>query len=179
MISPRLRIFIQTLKAAGASEAFLNALRAAKPPEPASAKKPLNQVQVFALLVGQVPSHRVTMLVQERGIDFEPTDDYLQEVRLAGGEDELISALKSAKVIEARAVLTRHSKRGKRKSANMSRARGNSSGANGTLTPRREVRAALRLAPDDAELHDALGGAAWAQEAIGMGRSPKSARRCV
>jgi len=28
-------------------------------------------VQVFALLAGQVPSHRVTMLVQERGIDFE------------------------------------------------------------------------------------------------------------
>src|SRR5208282_3037090 len=90
--------FIQTLKAAGASEPFLNALRAAKPPEPASAKKPLNQVQVFALLASQVPSHRVTMLVQERGIDFEPTDDYLQEVRLAGGEDELVSALKSAKV---------------------------------------------------------------------------------
>jgi len=90
--------FIQTLKAAGASEAFLKALRAAKPPEPASAKKPLNQVQVFALLVGQVPSHRVTILVQERGIDFEPTDEYFQEVRLAGGEDELISALKDAKV---------------------------------------------------------------------------------
>ena len=90
--------FCQTLKAAGASEAFLKALRAAKPPEPASAKKPINQVQVFALLVGQVPSHRVTMLVQERGIDFEPTDDYLQEVRLAGGEDELISAIKGAKV---------------------------------------------------------------------------------
>ena len=105
--------FYQTLKAAGASEAFLKALRAAvapglsparnvaptfrsahadlkvsattPSPEPASAKKPLNQVQVFALLVGQVPSHRVTMLVEERGIDFEPTDDYLQEVRLAGG----------------------------------------------------------------------------------------------
>jgi tetratricopeptide (TPR) repeat protein len=90
--------FYQTLKAAGASEAFLNALRAAQQPESASAKKLLNQVQVFALLVGQVPSHRVSMLVQERGIDFEPTDDYLQEVRLAGGEDELISALKSAKV---------------------------------------------------------------------------------
>jgi hypothetical protein len=41
--------FLQSLKAAGASEAFLKALRAAKPPEPASAKKPLNQVQVFAL----------------------------------------------------------------------------------------------------------------------------------
>jgi hypothetical protein len=90
--------FYQTLKTAGASEAFLKALRAAKPPEPASAKKPLNQVQVFALLAGGVPGHRVTMLVEERGIDFEPTDDYLQEVRLAGGEDELISALKSARV---------------------------------------------------------------------------------
>jgi tetratricopeptide (TPR) repeat protein len=96
--------FLQTLKAAGASEAFLQALRAAKPPEPASAKKPLNQVQVFALLVGQVPSHRVTMLVQERGIDFEPTDDYLQEVRLAGGEDELISALKAAKITKPATV---------------------------------------------------------------------------
>ena len=96
--------FMQSLKAAGASEAFLTALRGAKPPERPSAKKPLNQVQVFALLVGQVPSHRVTMLVQERGIDFEPTDDYLQEVRLAGGEDELISALKSAKVIKPESV---------------------------------------------------------------------------
>jgi hypothetical protein len=94
--------FYQTLTAAGASEAFLKALRAAAAPnfssaqnvapnfssaraelkfsattasttaasEPASAKKPLNQVQVFALLVGQVPSHRVTMLVQERGTGF-------------------------------------------------------------------------------------------------------------
>ena len=44
------------------------------------------------------------MLVQERGIDFEPTDDYLQEVRLAGGEDELISALKSAKVTKPATV---------------------------------------------------------------------------
>ncbi len=40
--------FLQTLKAAGASEPFLAALRAAKPPEPAtSAKKPINQVQAF------------------------------------------------------------------------------------------------------------------------------------
>lgn len=102
--------FYQTLKAAGASETFLDALRAAvapglspahadvaaslprhggvKPPlrdaalkggsttagPPDSAKKPLNQMQVFAALAGQVPSHRVTMLVQERGLDFEPTD---------------------------------------------------------------------------------------------------------
>lgn len=63
-----------------------------------SVKKPLNQAQIFALLAGGVPSHRVAMLVQERGIDFEPTADYLQTVRQTGGEDELVSALKRAKV---------------------------------------------------------------------------------
>ena len=63
--------FIESLKAAGASVAFLKALRAAKPPEPANAKKPLNQVQVFALLAGQVTSHRVAMLVKERGIEHQ------------------------------------------------------------------------------------------------------------
>jgi Flp pilus assembly protein TadD len=90
--------FLQSLKAAGANEAFLKALRAAKPPEPASAKKPINQVQVIALLAGRVPNHRVAMLLKERGIDFDVKDDYLREVRLGGGDDELISALKGAKV---------------------------------------------------------------------------------
>jgi tetratricopeptide (TPR) repeat protein len=90
--------FLQSLKAAGANEAFLKALRAAKQPEPASAKKPLNQVQVVALLAGQVTSPRVAMLVKERGLDFEPQQDYLDEVRLGGGDDALITALKNAKV---------------------------------------------------------------------------------
>ncbi|HMD86246.1 MAG TPA: hypothetical protein VKO18_16255 [Terriglobia bacterium] len=45
--------FYQTLKAAGASEAFVNALRAAKSAEPATAKKPINQVQIFALFAGR------------------------------------------------------------------------------------------------------------------------------
>jgi len=96
--------FLQSLKAAGASDAFLKALRAAKRPEPASAKKPLNQVQVFFLLAGQVPSHRVAMLVNERGIDFEPQRDYLDEVRLGGGDDELVTALQSAKVTKPATV---------------------------------------------------------------------------
>jgi len=95
--------FYQTLKAAGASEAFLNALHVAiaqnfssaraelkfsattAPPEPATAKKPLNQVQVFALLARQVPDHRVATLVEERSIDFEPQQEYLDEVSLGAG----------------------------------------------------------------------------------------------
>ncbi len=95
------------------------------------------------------------MLVQERGIDFEPTDDYLQEVRLAGGEDELISALKSAKVTkpatvdpaaEARqAEVRQHVARGaeyfqKRQYADAET----------------EYRAAVQLDPRDSDLHVGL-----------------------
>jgi tetratricopeptide (TPR) repeat protein len=98
--------FLQSLKSAGANEAFLSALRGAKPAEaPAQTiKNPLNQVQVFALLAGQVPSHRVAVLVGERGIDFEPTDEYLREIGVVGGEDELINGLKSARVIKPQGV---------------------------------------------------------------------------
>ena len=184
--------FLQTLKAAGASEAFLKALRAAvapglspapadvaaslprhggvKPPlrhaplkggsttagPPASAKKPLNQVQVFALLAGQVPSHRVTMLVEERGIDFEPNDDYLQEVRLAGGEDELISALKSAKVTKP--VTVDPAAQARQAEARQHVAHGAESfRAKRYADAESEFRAAVRLDPQNAELHDDLG----------------------
>src|SRR5208282_4517142 len=148
--------FIQTLKAAGASEAFLSALRAAKPPEPASAKKPLNQVQVFALLVGQVQSHRVTMLVQERGIDFEPTDDYLQQVRLAGGEDELINALKIAKVTKPATADPAAQARQTEVRQRVARAAEFYRGKR-YADAEAELRAAVRLAPEDAELHAFLG----------------------
>jgi len=40
----------------------------------------------------------VAMLLKERCIDFKPQDDYLQEVRLRGGDQELMTALKNAKV---------------------------------------------------------------------------------
>jgi hypothetical protein len=36
--------------------------------------------------------------VEDRGINFDVQDDYLQEVRLGWGDDELVSALKAAKV---------------------------------------------------------------------------------
>jgi hypothetical protein len=77
---------------------------AARHPEPANAKKPIDQIQVFALLTERVPSHRVAVLVQERGVDFEPTNDYLLQVTLAGGDNELIGALKSARVTKPERV---------------------------------------------------------------------------
>jgi tetratricopeptide (TPR) repeat protein len=51
-----------------------------------------------------VPSHRVATLARERGIDFEPQEDCFQEVRLSGGDDELIAALKGAKVMKPMSV---------------------------------------------------------------------------
>jgi Flp pilus assembly protein TadD len=118
-------------------------------------QEPLDQVRVFALLAGGVESHRVTMLVQQRGIDFEPTDDYFQEVRLAGGEDELISALKGAKVTKPvtvdPAAATRQAE------VRQHAARGAESLQKGQYTAAAaEYRTAILLDPQNSDLHVAL-----------------------
>ena len=61
-------------------------------------QKPLTRAQILALLAGDVPSSRVTMLVQERGIDFTSNDAFLDQVRKGGGEDDLVAGLQSAHV---------------------------------------------------------------------------------
>ncbi len=61
------------------------------------ARRPLSQVQVIELLKGGVPSGRVAALVNERGIDFQPTGEFLEALREAGGDEELANSLKSAK----------------------------------------------------------------------------------
>lgn len=87
--------YLQTLKSAGAKEAFLKAVRE---------KMPIDKVQIMAQLAAESPSQRVTLLVKDRGIDFAVKDDYLQLVRLAGGDDDLIVALKKAKVTDPATV---------------------------------------------------------------------------
>jgi tetratricopeptide (TPR) repeat protein len=150
--------FLQSLKAAGASESFLRALRAATSPVSGGSKKPMGQVEVVALLTGQTISHRVAQLVQRRGVDFKPTDEYLQEVRQAGGEDELVIALKNARVtkpkhvdpgLQARqAEACHHAARG----AGLMRQQRYADAAE-------EDRAAIQLAPQASDLHLSL---AWA-----------------
>lgn len=76
-------------------------LRAQQTPPPvANPAKPLNEVQILALLAGGVPTERVGILVNTRGIDFDVKDDFLQQVRQAGGDDGLVAALNAAKVIK-------------------------------------------------------------------------------
>ena len=58
--------------------------------------KALDKAEIISLLQGAVPASRVAGIVQERGIKFTPTADDLNEIRAAGGSDELIQAIQQA-----------------------------------------------------------------------------------
>jgi hypothetical protein len=81
--------YLQALRQAGAQEVLIHALRAAHP-------KPLTREQVLELLAGHVPSQRAAMLVNQRGVDFVPDEEYLGTLRFAGAEDVLLAAVRAA-----------------------------------------------------------------------------------
>ncbi|MGD1158035.1 MAG: tetratricopeptide repeat protein [Terriglobia bacterium] len=105
--------FLQSLKAAGATDAFLAALQTAKrstapatPAMPATPENaPLDEFQVMDLLTGNVPNEHIIMLIQQRGDSSSlekslsrtdiPFADWLKGL---GGNEDLIAALRSAKV---------------------------------------------------------------------------------
>ena len=58
--------------------------------------KALDKAEIISLLSGQVPSARVAEIVKEQGIKFSPAADDLNEIRAAGGTDELILAIQKA-----------------------------------------------------------------------------------
>ena len=59
--------------------------------------KSLTKAEILGLLEGGVPSKRVTVIVGERGISFAPTDDDIKQIRAAGGDDNLVTAVTKAK----------------------------------------------------------------------------------
>jgi hypothetical protein len=81
--------YIEALRKAGAQDVLIQALRPAK-------AAPMNQQQVLQLMAGGVPVERATALVKQRGIDFVPTDDYLETLRVAGADETLIAAVRDA-----------------------------------------------------------------------------------
>jgi TonB family protein len=93
--------FVESLRKAGASEAFLKAVQEALPPTGAPpAPKPLSRVQVTALVKAGIASSRIAVLVGDRGIDFEPSDDYLQQLQKAGATQEALDALRTAERVK-------------------------------------------------------------------------------
>jgi hypothetical protein len=76
-------------------------------PTAAQNGKSLNQQEVIELLEGNVPSARVSSIVDERGIDFNFTPQIEQKVRDAGGADDVVAALRRASRRHAESVRPR------------------------------------------------------------------------
>ncbi|HET7842011.1 MAG TPA: hypothetical protein VFM21_10420, partial [Terriglobia bacterium] len=70
------------------------------PPAPPQAPSPdpraLGKDDILDLLKNFVPSSRVAELVKQYGLKFTPNEGDLQDIRNAGGEDDLIGALREA-----------------------------------------------------------------------------------
>ena len=61
------------------------------------ARRPLSKDEVIELVKAGVTSRRIANLVDDRGIDFAPTDDFLDVLRAAGGDEALVESMRSAK----------------------------------------------------------------------------------
>ncbi len=56
-------------------------------------KAPVSRVQILEMLQNGIASEGVTKQVQERGIDFEPSDEYLEVYQIAGAQPVLRAAV--------------------------------------------------------------------------------------
>ena len=89
--------FLDSLRKGGANDAFIKGVQEASRPAAApSAAKPLNRVQLASLVRSGIPDSRIATLLGERGVDFEPTDGFLQQLRTAGAGQETLDALNAA-----------------------------------------------------------------------------------
>ena len=64
---------------------------------PQEASGPLGKDQVLDLVKFGLDSGELAKRIKERGIDFEPTDDYLETLRKAGAQEAVIHALREAR----------------------------------------------------------------------------------
>jgi TonB family protein len=84
---------LERFRKAGADNAVLAALRQAWHAE---IPKPVSAIEIRMLLTADAPSENIARIVLERGIDFQPTAAYLDEIRSEGAKDALIETLRSA-----------------------------------------------------------------------------------
>ena len=69
----------------------------AQPAIPQQALEPMSKNQVTALVKAGMDTPALVKLIHDHGIDFDLTDDYLQELTKAGAKDSVIQALRAAK----------------------------------------------------------------------------------
>lgn len=61
------------------------------------AQRPLRKTQLQELVAAGVPSEKLARTVQDRRIDFDPTEDFLNALRKIGAQEVLIKALLAQK----------------------------------------------------------------------------------
>jgi TonB family protein len=86
--------YLEALRAKGAMQALLDTLRAASP-------SPLSKALLLHSLVSGMPGDRLTALVARDGIDFKPTSEDLDTLRIAGADDKLCQAVQQARQLQA------------------------------------------------------------------------------
>ena len=84
---------LEEFRKSGADTAVLAALREAWHSD---VPKPLGDQEIRIMLAEDVPSENIVRAVQERGIDFQPSGNYLEEIRSEGAQDVLIETLRAA-----------------------------------------------------------------------------------
>jgi hypothetical protein len=62
---------------------------------PPATQKPLDKDQVMTLVTAGMDNAQLAKKIEQLGIGFQPTDDYLQALRKAGAQDVLIDALRA------------------------------------------------------------------------------------
>jgi len=85
--------YLQRLRSAGAKDDLIDALRTA-------ATKPFSRDNLLQLLAGGGDSGQLGKGVQERGIDFDPTEEDLRGLRGAGASESLLQAIRDAKRVK-------------------------------------------------------------------------------
>jgi hypothetical protein len=73
-----------------------------EPPAPAPNPKALSKQEILGLLTDYVPNARIAALVKEHGVKFTPTQADLNEIADAGGDNNLIEAIRQAAAPVAR-----------------------------------------------------------------------------
>jgi TonB family protein len=82
--------YLEGLRAKGAKQEVLDALRATAP-------KPLSKSELRRLLLDGTADKAMATMVEQRGLDFWPSDDDLDELRGVGAGDLLDQALRKAR----------------------------------------------------------------------------------
>ena len=74
---------------------------------PPASQQPLTKDQVLGLVRNQLGDESGAKLIEQRGIDFEPTEDFIKSLQEANASEVFVQALRVAKRAKAEALSAR------------------------------------------------------------------------